>query len=298
MLKRFTVPSLCIALMMAIVAGCSNETSVDPSLELQAPPLPSLSTMAIDLSFFDGAGIDPQAVSTGDLDRNLLASTQGLKTNFLNAAVRVLFLDVIVYSAVAQPVAAFALAVHSIPQPQDDGSWLWTYIFVENGNEYAIFLYGTPQDTHVDWRMEVSSDDPAMILDHFTWFEGEACKDDSHGYWQFYEPSGIETEGSFAALRSFDTPGTSSIRIDWENVSHSENRLVLLLNKEGDPAQGSTLTFHNSTAGGSVEFFDASSAATGSIIWRADGSGTIAWPDYNGGVPDCWDVRQDNTECR
>ena len=78
-------------------------------------------------------------------------------------------------------LGAFQLAVRSVPQPQDDGSWRWTYIVVEDTAEYAIYLYGKDEGTYSSWRLEVSSNDPGMPLDHFTWFAGEVESDESGG---------------------------------------------------------------------------------------------------------------------
>lgn len=293
MLKRFN-PVLTVMLIIALTAGCSNETATGPGLS-DAPELPPLSTMSIDLSFFESPDLSSAEIEAGSIDRSLLTSAQGVKTNFLNAAVRVLFLDVVVYSALAEPVAAFAVAAHSIPQHQSDGSWLWTYLFVEDDREYGIYLFGKDEGEYIQWRMEVSSTDPEMLLDHFVWFDGQVH--DGHGYWQFYEPSELESGIRPASAFACATPGAESIRIDWEDIPEEGHRLVLLVNKAGDPAEGSTLEFYGSPSMGSVEFTDAAEGTTGEIVWFADGSGSIQWPDYNGGEKSCWDTMQNNIDC-
>jgi hypothetical protein len=133
-----------------------------------------------------------------------------------------------------------------------------------------------------------------MPLGHFTWFAGEVMSDDSGGYWQFYEPSG-ET-ASFAPGPAA-TPGAESIRIDWADDGMDGNSLVLLVNKEGDPAEGSTLTFEESPGESSAEFHDASTGDTGTILWRFDGTGYLEWPDYRDGARSCWDRTQHDVEC-
>jgi hypothetical protein len=90
-------------------------------------------------------------------------------------------LHLIFCGAVVPPVSAFALAIHSVPQLQTDGWWLWTYIFVKDQVEYSIFLYGRDLGDRTQWRMEVSTANPGMPLGHFVWFEGEALKYESSG---------------------------------------------------------------------------------------------------------------------
>lgn len=293
MRKRLSIISLMVLLAAFVLAGCSTDDNpVAMEEEQRAPDLPSVETMKLDVGFFESADLTPRSIETGKLDGPLAVVTDGMHLNFLNAAVRVLFLDVVVYSALVEPVAAFQLAIRSVPQPQDDGSWLWTYIVVEGANEYAIYLYGKDEGTYSSWHLDVTSNDPEMPLDHFTWFAGEIESDDSGGFWQFYEP--VEEETAAIALA---TPGIESIRIDWADSGMDGNSLVLLVNKAGDPAEGSTLTFEELPEYSSVTFYDAGKAGTGTILWRFDGSGYIEWPDYRDGERSCWDGTQHDVDC-
>jgi len=276
-----------IAAILAALAlqGCSDSGKVAAPVEAKPPSLPSVNTMKMDISPFESAQVDEQSIRLGTLTGPALAAAAPTKLNFFNAAVRVFFLDVVVYSALAQPAAAFATAVHSVPQHQPDGSWLWTYIYVGEGSvEYSIFLRGKQMESHVAWSMEVSSTDPATPLDHFLWFDGEVQSDVLSGYWQFYEP----VSGS---------AGATCIRVDWENHSMVDRRLALLANKPGSPEEGSTLVFNEALESASIEFYDAVNGGTGTIVWNRDGSGSIEWPDYNGGVKGCWDVWQRDVVC-
>lgn len=302
MTKRFTVTCLSILLSFMSYVGCSNETPLDPpgglSDRQQAPSLPSTSTMLMDVSFFESAQVDQDAVEEGYLKAADLGAGQSFKLNFLNAAVRVLYLNVVVYSALVEPVAAFALAAHSVPQPQPDGSWLWTYIFVGGSAEYGIYLYGKQVGEYVEWRMEVSSTEASMPLDHFIWFEGQVQNDDSYGYWQFYEPEeSVPAPAVSYAGEGLRTPGIQTIRIDWENVSSAEHSLVFLVNKPGVPEEGSTLTFSESPSLSSIDFYGTQDDISGNISWYPDGSGSIGWPDYRDGVKSCWDTLQYDTLC-
>jgi hypothetical protein len=89
----------------------------------------------------------------------------------------------------------------------------------------------------------------------------------------------------------------NAIRIDWENQSRIDRRLSFVVNKPGAPEEGSTLVFTESLESALTEFYDAATGGTGTIVWNRDGSGSIEWPDYNGGVKGCWDVWQRDTVC-
>ncbi len=282
---------------MLLLPGCSKDNQVTAPDTPEQLTLPPVSTMTMDVDFFQSAQVDSQSVMLGKLVRPPVAAAS--KLNFLNAAVRVFFLNVVAYSALVEPVAAFATAIHSVPQYQpDDGSWLWTYVFVDNhGSEYSIFLRGKRMDTYVAWSLEVSSNDPDLLLDHFLWFDGEVQNDERSGYWQFYEPDSSAAATSFAAS-AMATSGVQTVRIDWQNLSAIDRQLTLLINKPGDPAEGSTLTFDEALEMSSIEFFDATTDNTGEIIWNRDGSGSIEWPDYKDGARSCWDVWQNDIDCQ
>jgi hypothetical protein len=292
-----------LALVVALAGfqACSKDDPAGPGADAsEAPALPDVSTMTMDLSFFRLAGVDGTSIENGSPSPKLAAANTG-KDNFINAAVRVLYIQLVFCAAFEPPVAAFALAIHSIPQLQVDGSWLWTYIFVDQGTEYGIFLYGKDEGRHVAWRMEVSTNNPAMPLDHFVWFDGESMKNDSAGYWQFYEPTAEALAP--AATTAAGPPGEPSIRIDWLNISHHVHQLTLLVNKAGVPDEGNTVVFYGSPLVHYIELTDYANDPAGDvydITWYPDGSGRLLVPDYpadNPGAKACWDSRQYDVEC-
>ncbi|MBD3179932.1 MAG: hypothetical protein GF417_10195 [Candidatus Latescibacteria bacterium] len=298
MRKRRRILGVLSLFILLALTGCSGEDTVGPLEDQKAPVLPPVESMSMDLGLFHSAGIDRQQVYAAGTEGYDIESEQVFRKNFLNAAVRALYLEVVVYSAMVDPVAAFAVASHSVPQRQDDGSWLWTYIFMEEGVEYSIFLYGKPGKDYSTWRMEVSSSHTGSPMDHFLWFEGEMLNDESGGWWQFYEPAEEGPVQYASESQDMSTPGEETIRVNWENTSGSSGSVTFLVNRVSDPAMGSTLTFSETEESGSIEYYDASKGATGSIIWYQDGSGSISWPDYNGGELSCWDTAQIDTICR
>jgi hypothetical protein len=290
-----------LVLMVALLGfqACSNDDDPvaprDPAAD--APALPDLSTMTMDLSFFGLAGVDESSMELGKPSQQLLAASTG-KDNFINAAVRVLFVQLTFCAVFEPPVAAFALAIHSIPQKQDDGSYLWTYIFVDEAIEHSIFLYGKDEGDYVAWRMEVSTNNPGMMLDHFVWFDGEAMKDDTHGYWQFYEP--VAEPAFYVDAVAAGTPGVESVRIDWLNAPGNVHRLTLLNNMEGHVDEGDNVVFMSSPAMSSIELTDVSVPETYSIVWYYNGSGFLQVPDFpeaDPGVKSCWDTQQFDVIC-
>ena len=298
MMRRLTAVLLVVVLVLISLAGCSQDSSVTGPENTSPPELPPASTMSMSLSMFESAEVNMEALAANGYEAMPLESGLETRLNFINAALRVGFLNLVVCAVLVEPVAAFGLAVRSFPQPQSDGSWLWTYIFVSDTAEYSIFLNGKNMGDYTAWRMEVSSTDPSIPFDHFIWFEGEVEKAEDSGYWQFYEPLDepvLMSAGEYDMLGS--TPGIESIRIDWENTADDEHELVFLVNKPDVPEEGSYLTYREIPTVSSVEFHDSKLGNDGTIKWYPDGSGSIQWPDYRDGEQYCWDTLQYNSVC-
>ena len=111
------------------------------------------------------------------------------------------------------PVSAFAVALHTVPSPQDDGSYLWIYTWVNGDEEAQIRLRGRQVDaSRVEWEMRVSS--TYYGFENELWFEGETWSDANEGVWRFHDAErdgahvarlewGADAEGNF--LRLVDT---------------------------------------------------------------------------------------------
>ena len=287
---RTTIIRVCLAavLLTGILSGCSDNSSRPDDVSRTTPPaLPQVSTMRPALDFYgvDTPTLDAQTLATGKPSDAMLANP-GDHSNFINAYVRAIFVLLGTYDLLDEPIGAFAIAMHSVPQKQDDGSYLWTYIFVDKDTdvEYSVFLFGTPMDDAVAWRMEVSSNNPEQPLDHFVWFTGESREDNASGYWQFYAPVN-------------ETDGTEVVRVDWTHSGKHESTLTVTVNGEGLENEGDTLTFNEGKTTSSIEWRDASDDFTSSIVWHANGTGSLRVPDYNGGTAACWDQHQVNVAC-
>jgi hypothetical protein len=276
-------------LVCSTLSGCGDDSVTPPAAKDgdRAPALPAVSSMKFALDFYGVAtpSLDQQSLATGKPSAALLQNTEaGDHSNWINAYVRAVFVYLTVYDLLDEPIGAFALAIHSVPQKQDDGSYLWTYIFVDKDIEYSVFLYGTPGPETVAWRMEVSSNNPAQPLDHFVWFSGESRQDDTGGYWQFFQPVD-------------PTTGVATMRIDWTKAGAHEGTVKITVNGSGLENEGDTLAFTRSGPTSSIEYYDASADRLSSIIWHANGTGSLTVPDYNGGLTACWDHQQVNVAC-
>jgi hypothetical protein len=292
LINSFTT-TLAAILAVTVIAGCSTDNTITlpdgaGGQTSDAPRLPALSTMSLQLDFFGvpTPAVDGQSLAQGKpSDALTQTAAEGNHSNWINAYVRAIYAQLITFDALEEPIAAFALAIHSVPQPQDDGSYLWTYIFVaDDGIEYSIFLYGTPRLDVVRWRLEVSTNDPGLALDHFVWFDGETRNDETGGFWQFYKPVDA-------------TAGVPVVRMDHLNGT-TENRLTVTVNGVGHEDEGDYLDFRETEFTGSIQHYDKSENMLASILWNADGTGSLTVPDYNNGEKACWDERQRDIDCQ
>ena len=133
MLRHLTTRTIHLALIAGLAfgsAGCLQETPLGPDPDpetAQAPALPSAERLAFDFAFFQ----EPAAP-----DR---ASRQ----NFFNAYIRAAVANAVTHLVLVPPVAAFSLALHTVPSPQEDGSYLWIYTWVNGAEERQVRLRGT-----------------------------------------------------------------------------------------------------------------------------------------------------------
>ena len=252
------------ALAAALFAGCGETT--EPRSE--APALPPAQSMALDLDFFG----DGSAPGVTDL--------AGTKLNFLNAAVRVAFLNVAVVTVLTPPTLAFEAAVHTLPSRQDDGSYMWIYTWVDHGLDHQIRLRGMPENDHVDWELNVVLPGAEPEL----WFSGRSYVNRNEGYWVF---------------RDFTLAGDPEvIRIDWEVNAVDDAFLDITNIYVGHDEEGDELAYRMDGVMRSVEFHDASAGDDWDITWdESDGSGSLRVPDYNDGERACWDADRDDVDC-
>jgi hypothetical protein len=266
-----TVAVLLLLALSALVGGCSSDPST-PDPAAQAPTLPDPGRLVPDLDFFDAAAT---------LEAAPLEKDAASKAHFVNAYLRVVVVDALTRLVLAPPVTAFAVALHTVPSPQPDGSWLWVYTWVNGDEEAQIRLRGHDAGAYVQWELRVTTEGLEPALDDVLWFEGRTAREGAEGQWSFHDH---ELAGNPVVAE-----------LAWGDDASGE---YLTLAAVAGPDAGDTLTYRHAAPHCSVVFVDGSGDLVHDIRWNeADGSGSLQVPDYNGGERACWDTHQDDTDC-
>jgi hypothetical protein len=258
--RRTGAAALAIAALLLAVGCVSEDSPTAPRSE--APALPDTSDFSIDFGLFAGP------------EKAIEASQQ----NFLNAAIRVAVIKTVTDIVLTPPIAAFALALHSVPTRQPDGSWLWVYTWVYGAEEAQIRLRGEPDDDGSNWELRVTA--PADGVVNELWFDGETSRWGEEGHWDFYD---------------FNKPGDPNVgRLEWK--SEGSRKEVSFLDLYTNP--GDELSYREDGADRSIDFSDASAATEWFIRWNEEiGRGSLRVPDYNDGEEACWDELRNDVEC-
>ncbi len=280
MRKLSAWPLAVLALTALILAGAGCDTGPETTAPVGPPPadqppvLPDPANLTFDFGFFD------QAAAAAPDGREMTA--KGNKSNFFNAYLRVIVIRAITGFVLTPPVAAFAVALHTLPSPQPDGFYIWVYTCVNGDEEAQIRLRGRAIGARVEWELRVTAPAAAVPLDNEVWFTGTTRDDGDFGQWRFYDPT---------------LPGDPAVAdLEWGTSLAGKYLAFTCLYGEDD---GDTLAYRRNGPLASIEFTDASA---GDQLWfirwdETAGSGSLLVPDYNGGEPACWDANQDNTTC-
>ncbi|MFH1680572.1 MAG: hypothetical protein ABIH26_08000 [Candidatus Eisenbacteria bacterium] len=249
-------------LLLFLAGGCvSEESPTAPAAE--APTLPDTSYFSFDYNFFNSPSKD--AIEASQL-------------NFLNAAIRVAVIKTVTDIVITPPVAAFALALHTVPTRQPDGSWLWVYTHVYGTREAQIRLRGEPEGGGALWELRITA--LHLGLDNELWFEGETRSWGQEGFWQFYD---------------FNKPGDPMVaRIDWEHTLTSKYVSFTDLYTNPDDR----ISYREDGQDRSIDFSDASEGEEWFIRWDTEtGAGSLMVSDYNNGEEACWDSDRNDIDC-
>lgn len=256
--------SILVLVVSLSMFGCGD--SGEPQTD--APGLPPVESMSLDLGFFESN------------NTAALRAAEHEHLNFLNAAIRVAYIHAAVVHALIPPTTAFALAIHSVPTLQDDGSYLWVFTWNDQGQEHQIRLRGMVEEDWVEWDLYLvpSGQDPEP------WFSGRSHRDRDEGFWVF---------------RDFTREGDPEVlQIDWDLTQENHANLALEnIDVDGED-YGDRLEFLGIGANRSMEFIDSSDDMTWFIEWNeVNHSGSLMVPDYNDGNRACWNNQLVNVEC-
>ena len=270
-LRKLTSVAI-LSLAVLVAQGCGDgDTNLATSPEAQpdteqAPVLPAPENLSFQLGFFS--------------DNEPSALERASKWNFFNAAVRVFAVTLFTDIVLAPPVGAFALALHTVPSPQPDGSWMWVYTWVNGEEEAQVRLRGKAVSAdRVEWSMRVSSTVDGW--DQELWFDGETWNDGDGGDWTFYDIE-QKSEAEVATL-------------EWG--ADSEGKYLRLTDLVDNP--GDSLEYREEGELDTVTYTDASeSELSWYVTWNdVTGAGSLRAPDYNEGEKACWDEQQNDVEC-
>lgn len=265
-LRRLAV-TLSLFVLLLPGAGCVSDspTGPDTGSSQQTPVLPAAQKLDFNYSFF-----------TEPMGKGAEATRQ----NYFNARIRVAIVQVVTEFMLTPPVAAFALAIHSVPSLQDDGSYIWTYTWVNGSEEAQIRLRGLPKTDRVEWELRVTAPHENPPIDNRVWFEGETRNDGETGFFRFHD---------------FKQSGEPVVaRIDWDSGPGFEELAFTGL----DDNPGDKLSYRMDGAEHEIEYVDASASDDWFVRWNSDtGAGSVKAPDYNDGQEACWDERQEDAPC-
>lgn len=257
-----------LAAVVIALAGCSSETTKPK--EPGAPALPPSESLSLDLGFFS----ERQARS---------ASGNETRFNFANAQLRAAVINLAVAVVVTPPALALDAAVHSVPSPQQDGSWIWTYTFVRGQEDVRLQLRGAPGPDQMLWQMRVTAPSADPPLDRVLWFEGTTRR----------------TGGGEWTLHDLALPGAPAVlEVDYQLATHGDRFLTFTNVKAESPELGDRLTYSEDGADASIDFDDVSAGEEWFIEWdTGTGAGSLQVPGYRDGERSCWDENQNDSAC-
>jgi hypothetical protein len=267
-----------LALFMPVLAGCGKEPTA-PVAKQDAPAVPPAASMNFDFAFFEAHG----AAQLAAAHPNGVDATAA-KSNWINAVVRVVYLNLTVADAFAPPVLALGAALNTQPVLGEDGWFTWTYAFTDKGHDVTLRLRARVDGATVTWRMHVTDPQASPPMQDFLWFTGETRLQNDRGFWIFND----RRDGGAVAVA----------RIDWTDAGERDRSLTF---RNIDPLSadhGDALEYLVAGVQVSVTFHDESAHSDYDITWNEqDGTGSLRVPDYNGGERACWDEHQEDGEC-
>ena len=256
-------------IMFAILlpmSGCKKDDNG------QAPALPPESAFIMDFSDFTD-------VQKADIVNETYV-------NFAVAVLHVAFWNTAVFVHMAIPVATFKGAFDQQPQPQEDGSWLWSYSVNVGQTTFTAKLYGKIAGNQVEWEMYISKSGAGAYTD-FLWYSGVS--------------SVSGTEGSWTLFKSPADP-IPFIGIDWFKNEDGTEGITYTNIVPGGPENGGYISYevtNNTPYDASYNIFNKGQNNLVEINWnRETKAGQIRDPKtFSDQEFHCWDENGVDIEC-
>lgn len=272
-MKETLIGIIISGLILTGFIGCVEE-DVDKG---DAPPLPPISSMSIDLSAFGGGRAAPSQLLPG--------------RNYLRAVTTIVLLDTAVVAVLASPAAVFTAASSTVPVQQLDDSWRWSYAVRDRfGYQYQADLTGRVVGAKTLWSMKVSTDALSPAVRNFEWYTGESSFDGTTGRWRFFD---------IGTPYDRNEVGT----VDWGTILRgvsgaTKSELAFSSTDIRSPFFRDTLSYSIDRTTAQMSFYDASERAISAITWdTATTAGSIKVPGYKSGERACWDQFHQDIAC-
>lgn len=238
------LPLVALALLAFALSGCGEDDANPAGAgETTAPALPPSDALTIDLSAFGVGG------GEAGIGKSLGLAADSDSANYKAARATVLVVNAAVLSGLAPALIAFAGAFLVAPEPQEDGSWVWSYQATYGAVVFDLSLTGKREGNENVWSLRVSSDDVQPPLDNFLWYSGRCPLVPTTGTWQFYDPTS-------------PAEPVPLVRVDWVRESAVDRSAVFTANRPGGEILGDQLAYLQDGLDASVSYLDVSAGET------------------------------------
>lgn len=265
--------------LLPVWMGCSDDENPESPPE-DVPPLPPQSSMMLDFSAFQDGGNGSPTLT---------------RQNWLAAVVVIGVWNTVLGAVFLPPAAVFGAAMNQTPTHPDANTWVWTFTteVMVNGVQttYTAELTGVVnlQSDQVAWSMVVDASG-GMNFDNFEWFNGWSRVNASEGVWHIFD----------AATPNQQMP---LYDVDWTHLADNDHQATFTWRKTGGGIPvASYISYGVEPEADPYDAYyvvhNAEANETANIQWnRTTGSGQFHGPNYNNGLPACWDENQNDVDC-
>lgn len=253
-----------LVLVVASLSACDSGNPGDEAPALIAPDL-----FEIDTSLFATPA----------------ASKVETKENFINAAVRVWPVSIVMTASLVLPAAVTNAALQDQPEFVD-GAWRWESTATFNANTATFGLNAEPEGNGHNWSAVVSFYDAGTQtqLNDFVLYSGRTQNGGTEGNWSLYLP--------------IDGVSTNVLNADFLRSSETDKTVTFSIPAAADANGGDSVAY---TVDGNDRTFvwtQVTAGITHTVEWNAlTGEGSITATNFKNGQKSCWDSNQDDIDC-